>query len=484
MRNRFSIVITAVLLVTLGFNAIAQLDPLELEKVIKSDSAVVYAIAAYPEDVRNNVFISGQRADGLVRISNEKTKSNKYFRIAISNYSKQDQQKIWNLTLYDGLIHQMNSDDAEAKLPLLLKEYPADIQESVSNFVKNDKQLIHNIDSINNYFNHEFENIIYEYPAPLKTAFRSLLKTPELYDLLSTNIPVLVRLADMNKANSDIVSSRFRELNLELAQQKALDVEAWKKEISEDKDASKELQESAKSFAKENGYSENDYYDTDPKVIEKVIIRPYPYWCGYPYWYGPDWWYDYPVWFHWGFNFWNGQIAWINVPSWNFIHWHFNHHPHFYSYPHITNLYINHYYYGPRRGIVTNSIEVHRWMKENGRSFPADFNINKPMRIARIKEYGKSENDRIKYNDGHHDQPMNREEYMKKHKEAYPLLRNVRPDNQSSAPVRDIRNNNQKPEVRPVIKPGIRQNQHAPVIKPRRNENHQQIRKTSRTPGK
>lgn len=426
----------------------------EFSQLIIDDSVDVNSISLYPKDVRENIFKVSTHPEGIAKIDDAQKKSQESFKKLISSFSKAEQQKIWNLTRYDDLISQLASAKGrKKKIEILLQKFPSDIHDDALEYGTNQKELIASLDDVNKNFNSEFNSIASAYPAGDQEAFRNMLSVPEAFSLLSTNMHLTVHLGDMYKTDPVFLRQQFDSLNLVAAEQKTREAEEWKKEMKENPEAQSEMRESATEYAKENGYEEKDYSESDPRVVEHYVYVPYPYWSGYPWWYEYPYWYPYPYWYHSGFYIWNGEVIWIGPPSWYFVHWHFHHHPHFYHYPHITNVYINHYYYGPRKSFSRNSVEVQEWMNANETSLPRDFKTNTLQRVDRIREFGKMEIDRDNFNKANPGKTISRTDFVKEHSEEYPHLKQP----VVSEPVRPTKTDVNPYEVKPGGQPKEKQ---------------------------
>ncbi|HLG34308.1 MAG TPA: hypothetical protein VI757_05455 [Bacteroidia bacterium] len=414
-------------LLLLWGTVIAQSAQDELAQLMRDDSVDVTSIAMYPQNVREIIFRVSTHPEGVAKLNDMQKKSNQSFRNLIASYSKEEQNKIWNLTRYTKLMEQLaGTKGKKRKAENVLKNFPADIHDDAYNYAVNHHDLIVAIDKLDKEFDNSFISIVANYSPDDQSAFRRLMNTPEALSLLNRNMHLTVHLGDIYKNNPVLLRQQLDSLSTLVAEQNAREKEEWKKEMQQNPDAQKELKQSAEQYAKDNGYSENDYRDTDPKIIERYVYVSYPYWCGYPWWYEYDYWYPYPHWHHWGFYYWHGDIFWFGPPSWYFLYWHFHHHhyyQHFHDYPHITNSYLNHYYYGPRRSSSGNSAEVHRWMQQNETALPRDFKTNTPLRVERIREFGKSEIDRENFNRANPGKNISRDEFMKPRTEAYPNLK-------------------------------------------------------------
>jgi hypothetical protein len=417
----------ALSLVFLCGAGIAQTAQDELAQLMRDDSVDVNTVALYPQNVREIIFQVSTHPEAVAKLADLQKKSNESFKNLIVSYSQEEQQKIWNLTRYDKLIEQLAATKGKKKkVEGVLKNYPAEIHDDGYNYAVDHPDLMVSIEKMDKDFDNLFVAIAANYSPEYQSAFNRLLKTPEALSLLNRNMHFTVHVGDIYKSNPALMSQQFDSLATVVAEQNAREKEEWKKEMQQNPEAEKELRQSAEQYAKDNGYNEKNYKDTDPQIVERYVYVPYPYWCGYPWWYTYDYWYPYPYWYHWGFYYRFGAIVWVGPPSWYFIHWHFHHHhfyQHFHDYPNLTNVYMNHYYYGHRGSPSNNTVEVYQWIKQNEGSLPTDFRTNSPMRVDRIREFGMMETDREKFNQANPAKNVTRDDFMKLHIEEYPHLK-------------------------------------------------------------
>lgn len=371
-----------------------------ISRLFREDSTDIQTIAMYPAETRSKLLLAATHPEALARISDANKKSNEQFRGLISGYSKDDQERIWNLTRFDGLIQKMAklNPPSEEALEEILKPYPKEAQEDARVVGIQYPSVAGALAQQQNMFTADFDQIVNGYSGKDQDAFQALLQQPEVLSILNNNMDMTVRLGDLYKSDPVLINNEMDALALQLASQKAKDTEEWKQTVQKDTAAKQELQEAAKDYAKEKGYREDELTNVDIRIIEHPVFYPYPYWCGYPYWHESPYWYPYPYWYHSGFYFWNGNMVIIGPPSWYFIHWHFNHHPHFYHYPHLSGAYIN-YYYGPRRSTVQNSREVNTWVNENRSNLPRDFFVKDKDQPERIRAFGRQEPRQIEHRD-------------------------------------------------------------------------------------
>ena len=458
MKKYMQIFFVGILFCSFNNKLVAQSIAEEFNQLKIDDSVDMNTLALFPQNVRENIFKVSLHPQGVANIYDIQRKSNQSFKDLLATYPKEEQQKIWNLIRYNNLF----SDLAKTKLnnidiDAVLSKYPAEIYTDAQEYAMNHHDLIIAIDQINQKFNTNFQNIISNFPDDDQVAFRSILSTPDALSLLNKNMHLMMHLGNIYKTNPLFLRDKLNTLNVIITEENAKETENWKQEIQQDPEVEKELKQSAEQYAADNNYSEDEYQDTNPKIVEHYVYVPYPYWSGYPWWYDNDYWYPYPYWYHSGFYFWRGNLILLGPPSWFFIHWHFyhNHYHHFYHYPHITNLYFNHYKYGPRSGLSRNRNEVQTWLNRNENSLPNDFRKNNEQRINEIREFGKSEIDRDEFNKSNPGRNITRDDFIKQHAEKYPHLNRSGVKEPALNPRINV--NTDKPKdnsnIRPVIEP-------------------------------
>ncbi len=64
------------------------------------DSSAIYALVLYPENLRLSIFESCKYPEAIVRITGLQQKTSNAFVELIGNYSRQEQEDLWDLTRY------------------------------------------------------------------------------------------------------------------------------------------------------------------------------------------------------------------------------------------------------------------------------------------------------------------------------------------------------------------------------------------------
>ncbi len=439
----------------------AQTDRDVLDNLLVQDSVDMNTLAGYPETSRNAALEMAAHPESITRLHDLRRNSNENFKNALSALSQYEQQRIYNLARYDGLIAALvkGGKKTTPQVKEILKSYPADAANDAIYCNEQYHNLLVTIQTQNENFSASYNEVVGGFPPATQNAIRELMNQPEVISLLAGNMPMTVRLGDLYARNPELVKQKLAERNLELARQRALDAEEWKASIKNNPGASAELQDAAKEYARDQGYSSSEYQETDPVIIEHYHYVPYPYWCGYPWWYENPYWYPYPYWYHWGFYYWHGEMVWTGYPSWYFMYWHFHNPHHFYHYPHLSDAYITHYY-GPRRSSAANTRIVQKWADENRGRFTTGFLKNDGKRAERLQEYGKMEMAVEKIQKENPARNIDRNTYIRENKKEYPALQPViRSQPQTGPGVKQPAVPDRK------VKEPVRQNQPPPVKK-------------------
>src|ERR1035437_11062405 len=105
MKKNYNGIALVLLIVASGTKCVAQDDGRSLLKqVIKNNQETVDAIAMYPTETRKIIFEATEYPEIIAKLNEMQNNSQDAFQKLISTFSKEEQEKIWNLTRYDGLI--------------------------------------------------------------------------------------------------------------------------------------------------------------------------------------------------------------------------------------------------------------------------------------------------------------------------------------------------------------------------------------------
>ena len=201
----------AILLLSCFSNLSAQDVQERISKLFTEDSTDIQTLAMYPAETRAKLLTASTHPDALARINDANKKSNEQFRKLIESYSKEDQEKIWNLTRFDGLIQKLallNPPEGEP-LEEILKSYPPEAQENARVVSSKFPSIAIDLDKQQKSFASEFDNVLREYTGNDQEAFRTLLQQPEALSLLNDNMNMTVRLGDLYKADPASVSKKM-----------------------------------------------------------------------------------------------------------------------------------------------------------------------------------------------------------------------------------------------------------------------------------
>jgi len=459
MKKIFMGIVVTMVLVATGTNCSAQDDGRALLKqVVKENLEAVDAIAMYPTETRKIIFEATEYPEVIAKLNAMQKNSQDAFEKLISSFNRDEQEKIWNLTRYDGLISDLaaNPNLSDDEINKILVNYPEEIHKTALEERVNNYQLLVQIDEMNKNYNSDFELLMSGYPPEAIDAFREMIKMPEVLDLLFDHMQYTVVVGDYYKRNPERVLHKTDSLNLVLTQKKAQEASDWKQSMNDNPQIEQEYSEAAQEYAQDNGYQPEDYNAPLTQDVTNYNTYPYNWWFGYPSWYPYDYWNPYPYWYDWGFYFGpGGRIVFFGLPSAYFMDWFFYYPDHFFKYAELSSHYYD-YYDRHRESRTYNNISrsVNDWRTRNKDIVTADWDKDKSNRIQRFKEYGKMETERKTYNLKNPKKQIDQAEYVQKQQRKYPLL---------SADVvksRSIQTNSEPKSVReitpePVKKPAV-----------------------------
>ncbi len=404
------------------FSARSQESAGLLNHLIREDSAAVTALALYPEGIRKNILEACTYPEALVRMEALQKSTSESFKNELAGYSKEEQQKVWDLARYPDLVAKLSEGEKKSKeeVEKIVLDYPAEIRETAADLGQNHYELLGKVNSLNKNSENAFQTLIQNYPVQIRSSLQALLSYPEVINILTSGMKMTVLVGDIYKKQPQLVEHKLDSISTEHAQQNAKDLEEWQSGLEKNPEAKKEMEQAANEFTKEQGYKEDDLMRNETVVVN-YVIHPYPYWYGYPWWYNYPYWYPYPYWYDLGY-YWSPQgIVYTGFPSPYFTYWYFHHHSHHYHYNHFSDYCVG-YYYGHHRSVTGFHREVSNWVKENEPNLPRDFFANDGSRPGRIKEFGKFE---IEYDKAVKENPgktISRDDFLQENASVYPSI--------------------------------------------------------------
>jgi hypothetical protein len=397
-----------------------------LKKVIQENQETVDAIAMYPTETRRIIFEATEYPEVIAKLNEMQKNSQDAFEKLISSFNKDEQEKIWDLTRYDGLISDFaaRKNMSEDEINNILVNYPEEIHKTALEERTNNYDLLVKIDRMNKSYNSDFELLMNGYSPEVINVFREMIKMPEVLDVLFDHMQYTVVVGDYYKRNPERVLHKTDSLNLVLTKKNTQEADDWKQSMNDNPQAEEEYTQAAQEYAQDNGYQPQDYNAAMTQDVTSYSPDPYNWWFGYPSWYPYDYWNPYPYWYDWGFYYGpGGRAVFFGLPSAYFMEWYFYSPEHFSRYAELSNHYYN-YYTRHRESLNNNSIShsVNDWRNRNRDIVTDDWDRDNSDRVQRFKEYGQMESDRRKYNTKNPRQQITQPEYVQKRQNKYPLL--------------------------------------------------------------
>lgn len=317
------------------------LDPrLDAGGFREEDLDIAEEIARFSAEERHAALVAAGHPEDLLAVQQIQSESADDFAELVEGFSRDDQEQIWDLVRYPGLVADLARGGAKTdpELERIAARYPEEIRAAIRSEGRERYATWVEIYALDLQAEQAFSSVIARHPADVRGAFQRLRGRPDLLSVLVDDIGFATRIGAAYREDPTRVEARFDSLHQDVAARRSEQEKSWAKEL-ENPESRKELETAAREFAEDQGYSLDD--PSDRTVVQTRVVHvdhyvntnPYPYWFGYPTWYDYPYWYPGSVWSHVGFRFGggNGYVS-IGLPSPYFLGWY------------------NNYYGGPRFG--------------------------------------------------------------------------------------------------------------------------------------
>lgn len=415
----------------------------------------VEALILYPEKLRNAVLEASLYPEILVKISNIQERSREQFKEILSPYDRKIQETVWDLVRYPELVALLAKNTAKSGAGLLkqVENYPEEVRSNISTVGIEYREIFMKIYRLQEESGNVYESLIKNYPPTAISAYRELVRFPEILSILTDNISLTILLGDMYRNNPQQIKKQLEELHVEGARQQSQAVASWRKNLEEEPEAVEEFRQSAEEYAREQGYDvekmkviETDRAADTGTRVEVYYVNPYPFWFGYPYWYSYPRWYRYPYWYDWGFYYGpGGTVIIVDLPSYYYVDWHFRRYHYVRQYPRISNRFI---LYSQRHRNLNTGIKravehrIRKYPQENPQYRIRKESLGKPAQPAPPARDLKERNYRLKQESpDKHKQLQKAREY---HKRTWKVLP-VEPPKQQGTQLKKKQQQPQKP---------------------------------------
>ena len=283
----------AVLLTTVpfAFSSIAHAEDAEtLKRTLGEDHASIEAISLYPEQIRIAILEASTHPELIVKVAVLQQSSSAEFQEIVSELDRDDQEAIWDLTRFPGLIEALVEGDIKTKREIgkILADYPAEIHDTALKYGRTEYDVLVDVSDLNAATDEWFEALIESYPRKTQESYRRLIYHPEIMELLKEDMALTVLLGDAYERDPESVRKLSAELNLKLSSERAKELRQSGEESQEQSDVDEETLSVAEVYRKKYAYDDSEFEgprsdDTDIEVTYYGV--PYPYWFSYPRWY-------------------------------------------------------------------------------------------------------------------------------------------------------------------------------------------------------
>ncbi len=276
--------------VALTLSPVAHAEDAEsLERTLGDDHAGIEAISLYPEEIRIAILEASTHPELIVKVAALQQGSSAEFKDIMSDLEQEDQEAIWDLTRFPGLIEALVEGDIKTKREIrkILEDYPDEIHDTAIKYGRTEYDVLVDIRNLNAATGEQFEVLIESYPRKTQESYRRLIHHPEIMMLLEEDMTLTVLLGDAYERDPEGVRELSAELNLKLASEHAEELRQLSKEESQS-EVSEEMLSVAEVYQRRYAYDDSEFEgpgsdDTDVEVT--YYGAPYPYWFGYPRWY-------------------------------------------------------------------------------------------------------------------------------------------------------------------------------------------------------
>ena len=367
------------------------------DNLSEADREALEALVLYPSDVRQAILLAGTHPEILVRLERLQSESQSNFEGALQSLAKEDQEAIWNMTRYPGLLQEMNAGGrlSATELDQIASRYDADIQPTIVDQGQRNPSILRDVQNAMDQAERSFTDLLNPYPSDVQQAYSTLVGMPELLETLTSHLSLAVLVSDLYRQDPATVNQHLDQLAIEAADNQAQALQDWQTQLENDPQMRTELESAAAEFAQEEGWTEDQYTlpPAERTVEVRYVYEPYPYWFGYPWWNTYPRWYPYPWWYDWGFYYGpRGAIVVYGMPTYTFWGWYYGRPANHYYYPHLTAGCVTYYDAHRRTGVALNG-PTREFIQRSGAVTGKDW-LDKPGdRASKIRDYGKLEMD-------------------------------------------------------------------------------------------
>lgn len=254
------------------------------------EHAIRQTLGQYPEEVREAVCAVAVHPELLVRLGRIQQQSSGDFAELLEPYGRKDQEALWDLARFPGLVEALADIDYrdDEQLNEVLDQYPAQIGPVARKWARRDARLLADIAALNEQAARSSETLFSAYPSQAQVQARLLLQYPELVELLAKDLDQVVLLGDAYRHDPQ----RVREQLAQLPQ-------GGRRVVGRrpDRPAYRDEDASEMEHGRRYDYDLNGLDEPEAETQVEVVYHrsyddyPYPYWFGYPRWHGPAGWY-------------------------------------------------------------------------------------------------------------------------------------------------------------------------------------------------
>src|SRR5258708_8572709 len=187
----------------------------------KDDEDIISSIAPDPPDVREAILNVSQYPQKIVKLERIQAITSQSFQDLIADYPRDKQLKYYELSRYHDLVHQMVEDSPKTleQVKPTLSNYPKEVVDAVSDLYPMQLADLKSMDKTYQSSQKALHKITEDLPSDVQADFKKIVGKPEVMNLLTERIDLVVSLGEAYKNDPKGVKEKLDALSAQLNDQ-------------------------------------------------------------------------------------------------------------------------------------------------------------------------------------------------------------------------------------------------------------------------
>src|SRR5258708_220508 len=193
--------------------------------------------------------------------------------------------KYYELGRYPDLVHQLVEDSPKTleQVKPMLSNYPKEVADAVTDMYPMHLADLKSMDKTYQSSQKALHKITEDLPSDVQADFKKIVGKPEVMNLLTERIDLVVSLGEAYKNDPKGVKEKLDALSAQLNDQNQKDLAEYKEKLANNPKMQEEMKKSAQDFASGKGHDQQDQPTVENNNYgSNYNPNPYPNWYGYP----------------------------------------------------------------------------------------------------------------------------------------------------------------------------------------------------------